>query len=107
MANILPTIIFPNMTSDGTDLTIPIADLVGLTAAEADPATGDGRELARIIIHNIFSKINALADAAKPVEMIVTKANPIAQSSSVVRESYTISFDVNLDSTGLNLVAES
>ncbi len=37
MAAITPNTLFPNMTSDGTNITIPITDLPGLTAAEVDP----------------------------------------------------------------------
>jgi hypothetical protein len=40
-----PPLLWPNYTSDGTNITIPIADLEGLTAEEADAATGDWRKI--------------------------------------------------------------
>jgi hypothetical protein len=44
-----PKYIFPNYLSDGTNITIPIASLIGLTAAEADAVTGDCREILQAI----------------------------------------------------------
>ncbi|WP_342597673.1 hypothetical protein VKI21_06835 [Cyanobacterium aponinum UTEX 3222] len=107
MANILPSVLFPNMTSDGTSITIPLTDLPALTSAEADPATGDGREVARAIVEQVVSQVSALDANNAPTEMIVTKANPIGQGEDTVRQSYTLAFDISYDASGVSMVAEA
>jgi hypothetical protein len=106
MANITPDAIFPNMTTDGTSITIPLTDLVGLTLAEAEPATGDGRELARIIFDTITSKIEALPVANRPTRMSVAKSNIVGISATQYRQTYSSSFDVNTSFTANSLVPE-
>lgn len=44
-ATLAPKFVFPGYSSDGTNITIPIDNLIGLTAAEADATTGDWREI--------------------------------------------------------------
>lgn len=107
MAAITPSQLFAGMTGDATTITIPLADLVGLTQAEADPATGDGREVARILIETIVSKVNALATANKPTKFTVSKANPQGIGVDQIRQAYTASFDVSVSSSGASLVAEA
>jgi len=46
----LPRYLFPGYDFDGTTLSIPIADLLGVTAAEADAVTGDWREVLQAIL---------------------------------------------------------
>jgi hypothetical protein len=45
-----PPLLWPSYASDGTSIIIPIADLIGLTAAEADATTGDWREILQAIL---------------------------------------------------------
>jgi hypothetical protein len=45
-----PKYLFPNYSSDGTNITIPITSLIGLTAAESDVVTGDWREILQAIL---------------------------------------------------------
>lgn len=113
MSNILPTALFPNaelklaseaVTADS--FVIPFSDLQGLTNSEADPATGDGRELARVLIDTIASKYLALSTADRPARMIVTKANPQGIAQDTIRQNYTLGFDVSLDSAGVAMVSE-
>lgn len=107
MAAITPAQLFPGITGDATTITIPLADLAGLTQAEADPATGDGRELARILVDAIVSKINALSTANKPTKFTVSKANPQGIGVDQIRQAYTLAFDVAVQSSGASLVAEA
>ena len=103
----LPTDLFPNLTSDGTSITIPLTDLTGLTASEADPATGDGRELARILVNTIVSKYLAIPQGDRPARFVATKANPQGIGIEQIRQNYTLGFDVILDSAGVAMVAEA
>lgn len=107
MANITPAQLFPGLTVVGTDVIIPLADLAGLTSVEADPATGDGRELARILVNTIVAKVSALATADKPSKMAVSKSNPQGIGIDQIRQAYTMSFDVSVDGTSASLIAEA
>jgi hypothetical protein len=106
MANITPAQLFPGLTIDGTDIKIPIANITGLTLVEADPTTGDGRELARTIIDVMVKRITALPQADRPTKMSVTKSNPQGIGVDQVRQAYSLSFDVSIESSGAALVAE-
>lgn len=107
MANILPTVLFPNISVVGSDVVIPLGDLAGLTASEADPVTGDGRELARILVETIASKVLALPTADRPTRMTVAKANPQGIALDQIRQNYTVGFDVSLDASGSAMVSEA
>lgn len=71
-----PADLFPSMSEDGTNLTIPIAGIPQLTAAEADAATGDARKLVYALLHRIHAWYDGLADADKPTKITVTKSGP-------------------------------
>ena len=69
-ATLKPTDWIPGYTSDGTNLTIPIASLAGLTAADADAATGDIR---KVILASAKQLDSVYAAASpKPAGMMVT-----------------------------------
>jgi hypothetical protein len=64
--NKAPTELFPGYTSNGTDITIPIASILGLTSAEADAATGDLRSIFLSLCATAFNHYNGLATADRP-----------------------------------------
>lgn len=86
-------------------IAIPLAALTGLTSAEADPATGDGREVARILAQTIADKFGALG-ASAPAFMAVTQPNLSAISPSRVRKQIILSFDVDIPVTSLQMPDE-
>lgn len=92
-----PTTLFSGYTSDGTNITIPIASLSGLTAAEANATTGDGREVLRSIMITATNAVSALPTADKPTKMTLTASNPQAISPEQQRQTYTASFTVVVD----------
>ena len=61
-----PTSLWPSYTSDGTNITIPIAALDGLTAAEAHTTTGDWRSIMLSICSTAYRHYSELATADKP-----------------------------------------
>lgn len=61
-----PTSLWPSYTSDGTNITIPIAALDGLTAAEAHTTTGDWRSIMLAICSTAYRHYSELATADKP-----------------------------------------
>ena len=82
-----PEDLFPGMSSDGTDLTIPIAALEdhGLTAALAATTTGDARTLAYALCArieewytNLDEDLRPLAFIAKPSASIVSSRGDFA-----------------------------
>jgi len=107
MAPVPPIQIFPSYTSDGTVITIALSDLQGLTAAEANPNTGNAMEVIRAILEKGQTQLNALAPTARPTRSTLSKAVPsISPSSGVppgtLRQIYTFSVDLtptNLEPT--------
>jgi hypothetical protein len=65
--NDAPTTLWPGYTSDGTDITIPIAALDGLTDAEAHTSTGDWRSIMLAICSTAYRHYSGLATAERPV----------------------------------------
>jgi hypothetical protein len=107
MANILPTVVFPNYTTDGTDITIPIASLVGLTADEANATDGDGRELIRSLVATMKASIDALDTASKPTKLTVTASNPSGLNASSIRQLTTFSFDLEVNPATVQMAPEA
>jgi hypothetical protein len=112
MADIAPTVLFPGfelVSANGTvtadSIVIPLADLPGLTAAEANPTTGDGREIARqldIAIHEAYA---GLSSEARPTAMTSTLgigAMANGDRRVTITKTYLLSAPVN----ELSLVAE-
>ena len=64
--NDAPTTLWPSYTSDGTNITIPIAALDGLTVAEADATTGDWRSIMLAICSTAYRHYSELAAENKP-----------------------------------------
>ncbi len=105
MPAILPTDIFPNLSSDGTNITIPLSDFTGLTDTEADPSTGDGRKVAYEMVKKIADSYIALDTASRPEQMSAAIGVVQGQSATEARRTYTLSFD--LDIAGSDLADES
>lgn len=93
---VVPTTLIDGYASDGTNITLPIADLPGLTVAEANAATGDGREIVRAILDNVLASYTALA--TKPTKFTITSPPmtlaPGGGTRGVLRKSYTLTFDL-------------
>jgi hypothetical protein len=85
-------------SSDGTSITFTIGAgnlLVDITAAEADPLTGDYRKVLYGIFNNLFGKYDAIPAASRPVEMALTRST--TEVNSVLTRNYSARF--NLDGT--------
>lgn len=107
MATVRPTQLFPGYTSDGTNLTIPLASMPKLTAANAHPATGNAADVLWALIDAALDNLNALAPEAKPTKMTLTKTNPtvVPGGNGAVNQQY--SFSTQLMPTGYDTVDES
>lgn len=106
-----PALLFPGMTSNGTAITIPIADLseYGLDAAKADPATGDSRAILRALIARGYAWYKDLAAADRPkglTYVVRTSLNPLNHALYPGALQETIQIVTSLDYPTENLVEE-
>lgn len=89
-----PTSLFPGYTSDGTNITIPIAALQGLTAAEAHTSTGDWRQIVLAFLSSLYSHYAGLATADKPQALVVNAPLVQAITTGVLAGSFKTQYDV-------------
>ena len=91
-----PTLLWPSYTSNGTNITIPIAALDGLTAAEAHTATGDWRSIMLAIISTAYRYYDSLDAADKPTALTMSQPTISAVSTGsfagTFRTGYSFSF---------------
>lgn len=108
MAAILPTVVFPTMTSDAEGITIPYADLAGLTQAEANVTTGDGRKVLEALVRNAVQNILALDAVNRPAFLTVAQANAApAAAPGRYSQTYTVTAIVSAEvGAEAELVAE-
>lgn len=107
MADILPTVLFPNLTSDGTNITIPLSDFIGLTAGEEDPTSGSGVEVARTFCETISKRWLALQPTLRSNRFVTNKANPVGLRVDTARQAYTYSFDFRFDPSTVSVIPEA
>lgn len=68
--------------------------LTTLTDAEADPTTGDFREVIRALLYKFAADWDATAVADRPAKMTLAKSLGYDAASGCVTESYTLSFKI-------------
>lgn len=95
--------LFSGASSDGTDLTIPIAAIDNLQAADVDATTGDWRELMFNILNHLNSYYYNLDSADRPSYYVPSKS-----SSLVSGNTYSHSFNtvIRVTSSSEDVVAE-
>lgn len=89
----VPTAYITNYTSDGTNMTLPIATFTELTAAEAHTSTGDMRKIMFAICMWLHTKVNTTITAAdRPTKWLLTKNTSVNDSTGVVTVTFTHQF---------------
>lgn len=68
--------------------------LVTLTDAEADPTTGDFRDVIRALLYKFATDWEATASADRPKKMTISKSLGIDSSAGTIVENYVFSFKV-------------
>lgn len=113
VANITPTQLFANYSlgASGSSLSaqsvvIPISDLPALSIAEADPSTGDGRELIRSLLQAIYSSFIAIPEVSRPNQITATKSQDVGDEDDEVVQTYTFAFTGKFDPNLLTLNSE-
>ena len=92
-------------SSDGTNVTIPVASLEGLTEADAHTSTGDIRALALAFLKTLYDHQQDLETADKPAGMAITGSRTIVTGEDQIRRSFSSVF--LKDITGTELVSEA
>ena len=99
--NPAPTSLWAGYTYADDKLSIPLAALDGLTAAEAHATTGDWRAIAQALLTTLYNHYHGLAAADKPAALVVSTPSVQAVSSGdfagTVKATYSTSFYLTLD----------
>lgn len=101
---VTPTQLFPSYVFDGNNITISLADLVGLDAAEADAAAGNGASVVLALVDKIASALAALPQ--KPTKMTATKGSIAGIGPNRIRQPYNFTFEAEFDQGSVNVVSE-
>lgn len=91
--NKAPTAIFPGYSSDGTNISIPISNLVGLSAAEAHATTGDFREVVLAVVRTAKAYLQGLASDSAPKAMSVRVVDQSYMNSGDFSGSIRITYE--------------
>ncbi|MDG2614706.1 hypothetical protein P7L53_00475 [Thermoleptolyngbya sichuanensis XZ-Cy5] len=109
--SILPGAILPNYAylasgdaAPANGIFVPLASLTGLTPAEANATSGDGRKVAFELCRAMFVNLDALPTANRPSRFTITRGIPAGIDQTIVRQTYTLSFDI--DFSGSDVAAE-
>lgn len=87
-----PSTWLASWSEDATNITLPIASLAELTAAEADGTTGDIRKVAFAILEALHAKWASLDAADRPTKMTITKTASVNVTTGLVTNTYTVRF---------------
>ena len=86
-------------SEDGTTASFDLADLTDeLTAAEADAATGDWRDIFKSIVEHTYAYFNGLAAADKPAKLTVAKVTEV-ENATQLKVTYTVVAYVDIGTT--------
>ena len=99
-----PTETLAGYTYADDSLVIPIAALPQLLEAEADPTTGDIREIAFGLIEQLYQAQQALDSADRSAKLVIRRSSTIDQITSAATFTYTIT--VKRSVTGTEMADE-
>lgn len=103
MAKVTPEQIFPGFSSDGNHITIPLSSLPGLSAVEANGATGDIVEVLRIINETAYTQLKPLSDSNKPNNLTFDKSAPRGKGVDTFTQEYSWTFSLKINPQQLEL----
>jgi len=101
-----PTTWLPDWSEDATDITLPIASLPELTAAEADAVTGDIRKILYALLEKLYAVWAATATADRPDRMTITRASVVNDDTGAITRNYTIQLVTEASAGGLEVSDE-
>lgn len=90
-----PTATFPSYELASGVISIDVADLTGLTEAEANATTGDVRRIAKAILDKLLAVQEAAAVADRSARMVVSKGVSLLDANTR-QDGYSLNFQVDL-----------
>jgi hypothetical protein len=87
-----PSTWLPNWSEDATNITLPIASLPELTAAEADANSGDIRKVAFALTKKLADVFEATAAADQPTQMRINRYASSNQAGTEVTHVVQFTF---------------
>lgn len=91
-----PTTWLPNWSADATTITVPIATFPELTAAEADEATGDIRDIVFAIVEKLWQAYNATATADRPIKWTMSKMASVNTARNTLSNRYIFTLETEI-----------
>lgn len=88
--NPLPPAWLPNWSEDATNITLPIASLPELTAAEADAASGDIRKILYALMEKLYAVWAAQEVADRPTKFTLTRATSVNDETGLITRQYVV-----------------
>ena len=95
--DIAPNQWIASWSEDGTTVSFDIADVPGLTAAEADAATGDSRACIMRLMDLWFTYVDGQASGDAPTQAEVSRTLTSGTVNGNVQRRYNHSFQSQLD----------
>ena len=103
----VPTDLFASMALTDTDtkISIPIASIPELTAAEANPTTGDSRAILFALLEQVYAWWIAKATADRPAAVTISRSTMTNETTGVMTRTYSIAIQVS--ATALEVIAQA
>jgi len=99
-----PSTWLANWSEDGTNITVPIATFLEMTAAEADATTGDIRKVLFAVCEALHAKWLATPAADRPVRMTISKNSTVNSATGIT--THRFGFDFETQTTAQEVAAE-
>jgi hypothetical protein len=94
-------------TVTAQSVAIPLTTLEGLSAAEANPTTGDIREVTRTILDSLYNAILTTPEADRPTRMTIEKTiNRNIDDINKQFHTYIVRFQTQVPSDSISMQAE-
>jgi hypothetical protein len=91
-----PSTWLPSWSENGTDITLPIASIPELTAAEADATTGDIRKVVFALLTKLYAVWSALDSADRPTKMQLQKRSNINTDTGIITHTFSATFECSV-----------
>lgn len=91
-----PATWIPNWSEDGTNVTIPIASIPELTAAEADAVTGDMRKCLFAFLMKVYASWLAMAAEDRPANMTLSRNPSFNDADGSITWQFVATFKVEV-----------
>ena len=95
--NLSPSHWLPSYSADSSAITIPLASLPGLSAAEAHATTGDIRKVARALMAALYGAWMGEETDDRPSRMRLSRSTSVDDLSDTTTRTYVSEFEVETE----------